>query len=101
MAVVIDYPLAERLWEAPFGSTEVDRMSKAMLLGCVAVVLLQSATPVVAQESASAKWEFKAVSFNVETAEATKILNALHKDGWEYVGPLTPNISAVYRRKRS
>ena len=71
-------------------------MNKALLLGCVAVLTL-SAAPLVAQESLSQKWEYKAVSFNVETAEATKMLNDLHKDGWEYVGPLANGLVAFKR----
>jgi uncharacterized protein (TIGR03067 family) len=71
-------------------------MNKALLLGCVAVLTF-SAAPVVAQESLSQKWEYKAVSFNVETNEATKMLNDLNKDGWEYVGPLANGLVAFKR----
>ena len=71
-------------------------MNKALLLGCVAVLTL-SAAPVVAQESLSQKWEYKAVSFNVETNDATKMLNDLNKDGWEYVGPLANGLVAFKR----
>jgi uncharacterized protein (TIGR03067 family) len=94
---VIDYPLAERSSLTPFGPTEEDRMNKALLLGCVAVLTLGMATDAIAQESLSQKWEYKAVSFNVETAEATKILNDLNKDGWEYVGPLANGLVAFKR----
>jgi uncharacterized protein (TIGR03067 family) len=92
---VIHDSLAERPWCAPFGPKEENRMNKAMLLGCVAVLTFGLATPAAAQESQ--KFEFKAVSFNVEAGEATKMLNQLEKDGWEYVGPLANGLVAFKR----
>jgi hypothetical protein len=43
------------------------------------------------------KWEFKAVAFGTDAAEATKSLNQLAKDGWQYVGPLSNGLVAFRR----
>src|SRR5262245_1130992 len=44
-------------------------------------------------------WEFKAVRFGPDEKEATKKLNALASEGWQYVGPLSNGLVA-FRRPR-
>jgi hypothetical protein len=42
-------------------------------------------------------WQWKAVSLGVDEKEATKRLNDLAADGWEYVGPLANGMVAFKR----
>jgi hypothetical protein len=42
-------------------------------------------------------WELKAVSLGADEREATKKLNELAADGWEYVGPLANGLVAFRR----
>ncbi len=42
-------------------------------------------------------WEWKAVSFGADEKEATKKLDELAADGWEYVGPLANGLVAFKR----
>lgn len=74
-------------------------MYKALLLGCVAVLILGPVPRVCAQENGTEKWEYKAVSFHSITNadEATKLLNELTAAGWVYVGPLANDLVAFKR----
>jgi uncharacterized protein (TIGR03067 family) len=58
--------------------------------------------PVRGQDKPASKpaWEWKAVALGAEEKEATKKLNELATDGWEYVGPLAHGLVAFKRPKR-
>jgi uncharacterized protein (TIGR03067 family) len=72
-------------------------MKNVAWLGGVAVLIgLTFAAPGAADEPA-VNWEYKAISFNVDPAEATKILNDMSKAGWDYVGPLGRDMVAFRR----
>jgi hypothetical protein len=47
--------------------------------------------------AASVQWEYKAVPFTADEKEATKRLNDLAGEGWQYVGPLPHNLVAFRR----
>ena len=53
------------------------------------------------EKVAAPKWDFKAVAFSNDEKESTKKLNALAREGWEYVGPLGNALTAFKRRIRS
>jgi uncharacterized protein (TIGR03067 family) len=53
------------------------------------------------EKAAAPKWDFKAVAFSNDEKESTKKLNALAREGWEYVGPLGNALTAFKRRIRS
>ncbi len=46
-------------------------------------------------------WEWKAVALGTEEKEATKNLNELAADGWEYVGPLAHGLVAFKKPTHS
>ena len=45
-------------------------------------------------------WEHKAVTFGIDEKTATKKLNDLARDGWDYVGPLGNGLVAFKRFER-
>src|SRR5262249_24160501 len=53
------------------------------------------------EKVAAPKWDFKAVAFSSDEKESIKKLNALAREGWEYVGPLGNALVAFKRRIRS
>src|SRR5262245_654174 len=66
-----------------------------LALACLAVVVGWTA-PALAQKDAG-KWEYRAVNLDLDEEEATRRLNGLAADGWEYVGPLTKG-NFLFRR---
>ena len=38
-------------------------------------------------------WEYKVVDFGTDNDQATKELNRLSEEGWEYVGPINPSVT--------
>jgi hypothetical protein len=76
------------------------RIVHVLAVAGVVLVSFGSLTPpdATSQENvASAKWEYKAVSFGSDETESTKKLNALTGEGWEYVGPLAHGLVAFRR----
>src|SRR5262245_14217022 len=49
------------------------------------------------ERQAALKWQYKAVDLGGNEKEATKRLNALAAEGWQYVGPLGHNLVAFKR----
>ena len=78
-------------------------MNKAAWLCGVAVLtgLGFAAAARGADDKPPAAWEYKAVQIRDGAGEATKQLNDLAADGWEYVGPLGNGMVAFKRRIRS
>jgi hypothetical protein len=73
------------------------------LLGVLVIASLSFFGPLAAGQDkpGSPEVEYKAVLFGADEKEATKKLNELAKDGWEYVGPLGSGLVAFKRRTRS
>src|SRR4029077_6398010 len=73
----------------------------ALVLGLTTVALgvLHPYPAVRAQEKPSAQkeWEFKAVQMGMDEKEATRKLNNLASEGWQYVGPLGNGLVAFRR----
>ena len=72
------------------------------VVALLAVFLLTGTGPLSrarAQDKPAPKpaWELKAVSVGADEKEATKKLNELAADGWEYVGPLANGLVAFRR----
>jgi uncharacterized protein (TIGR03067 family) len=74
-------------------------MNKAAWLCGVAVLvgLAHGAATPGADERPAPPWEYKAVAFSDNVGNATKQLNDLAADGWEYVGPLANGLVAFRR----
>lgn len=72
-------------------------------VGCPAVLLTGRADPAPpdAGERAAPGWEYKAVGFAGGEKDGTAKLNALARDGWEYVGPLANGLVAFKKATRS
>jgi hypothetical protein len=60
-------------------------------------ILLAVACASAQDRAASGKWEYKAVPFAADEKDATKQLNDLAGEEWEYVGPLAHNLVAFRR----
>jgi len=71
-----------------------------LVLGCPALFV---AAPVASgrDKSRSPEVEYKAVTFGTDEKEATKKLNELAAEGWEYVGPLGNSLVAFKRSRAS
>jgi uncharacterized protein (TIGR03067 family) len=75
-------------------------MNKAAWLCGVAVLAglgFGATTQGADERPAPPQWEYKAVAFNANVGDATKLLNDLSADGWEYVGPLANGLVAFRR----
>ncbi|MFQ5730667.1 MAG: hypothetical protein ACE5KM_01805 [Planctomycetaceae bacterium] len=68
-----------------------------LTMGIAAAVSATAPRATAQPPSATSAWESKAVAFSKDAAQATKTLNQLAADGWEYVGPLTGNLVAFKR----
>ena len=70
-------------------------MSRCLLM-CLGISFITAFAS--AQERGSrSQWEYKAIPFTADEKEATKRLNDLAGEGWEYVGPLANNLVAFRR----
>jgi uncharacterized protein (TIGR03067 family) len=65
-------------------------ISVAAMIACIVIPSPASAAPVArpAGKDTTSHWEHRAEAFGADAKEATRILNRLAADGWEYVGPL-------------
>src|SRR6266496_1339998 len=51
------------------------------------------------EREVATKWEYRAVVFGPNAKNATKRLNELAAEGWQYVGPLGNNLVAFKRAR--
>lgn len=73
------------------------RSSRQVVFGLLVFALAIHAAAPAQEKEPLPKWEHKAVTFGNDEKENIKKLNDLAADGWEYVGPLTPNMVAFKR----
>jgi hypothetical protein len=69
-----------------------------IILTGIALWISPGAVAQAQQAKESVRWEYKAVTFSSDEKEATRMLNELAGNGWEYVGPLRSPLVAFRRR---
>src|SRR5262245_48928103 len=70
-------------------------LALAALVGVSQVVMLQPSAARGADEPGETRYRYRAVAFGkADEREATRRLNELEAEGWEYVGPLANGLVA-------
>ena len=69
------------------------------VLFCLAVLIVLAPRATCQEKSDSPKVEYKAVAIGADEKEATRKLNALAAEGWEYLGPLGNSLVAFKRSR--
>jgi hypothetical protein len=73
-------------------------VSTLLVVSVFALLSLSGPLAAAQDKPATSEAEYKAVLFGADEKEATRKLNELVKDGWDYVGPLGGGLVAFKRR---
>jgi hypothetical protein len=74
------------------------RIAAATVFGLIlglAIALFVGQRQVQAQQQKEQRWEYKVVALPLDSNKATDQMNALARDGWEYVGLINTSTSSI------